>query len=269
MPQAIARKEIAAAIATRQVSLRALSQRVGLKSHAALSRFLNNRQQLSFELIVKLVRELGIEGRALERCIAPFIPEDMLPRTASRDIAAAVSEPQTPASRIAEVKFFFHPKMPLVYETLKIIGPANDRTLQASFHPRLGLRREAVADCLAGLERLGLVTRHGHAWQVVDANRDIVIPTRQSTEVGKRMIRDVVQGMEAFIDEGPEVRLMRSVVTSVKTPPADSCLKPLVPMIMRFHDDVLALQSSEDDAVINLLISAVRVSSRPTHRYGD
>ncbi len=251
------------------MSIRSLALRAGLRSHAALSRFLAGRQTLTPELVLRLAAILGIEGRAHERLVSGLVPDAVRSSLATSrpTLPKAQPDPQSPSVEaegpLRDVRFFFHPKMPLLYELLKVLGPVTARQLVQALHPALGCSLEVAMECLAALRDVGLVREASGRWLVRDAQQDIVIPSKYSTEVGKKIIRDTIGMQERYIDLDSHSRIMRSIVLTARTPEAGNPMLAVVPNILSFQDDLLAQQQPDDDTVINVFVAATRVGGRP------
>lgn len=250
------RRRLATIIEQRGRSLREVAGRIGLRGHASLSRFLRGDGDLAMNTVLALAEELGVEGRFMDKMMGELLPGA---GATGLQAAAAAAEPAPTNERSEDRRFFAHPRAPIIYELLKILGTATSRQVQHSLSPALGCNRETVLECLQGLTEMGLVSHSGETWQVVDSRRDFVIPTKYTTELGRRIVVDNIGFQEAFVPLSGHERIMRSVVSTIRCPEGESPLKSLVPGITRLQDDVLARQQPGDDAVVNLYISAVVV----------
>ena len=232
-----------------------------------MSRFLAGRQTLSAEIVLKMAAELGVEGRSLDRVINDVVPAAAI-RRVSGEAPAIDAPPPTDESRsrVRLMKFFFHPRTPLVYEVLKILGRVDAAGLRRALKPRWCPPDDELRQCLGSLADLGLVVADDAGrYAVVNASQDIVIPAKHTTDVGRRVLTDAIATHQALLksEVGKGTLFMRSILASLKLPASDRAIDAVAPILLRLRDDVLALQSDEDDAVVHLLLSAVEVARMP------
>ena len=254
--QTVARKIIAERLRTSGRTVRSVASSIGLKGHASLSRFFQGRQRLAFETIVDLCDELGIEGHALEKIARSLIPEKLLNVSDHHS-----PPPEKERSRIKLTRFFFNYNVPIIYEALKILGQASLEKLQPVVHRRLFLSKEDILTCLNQLEEMALVAKGNDSWCVIDRKKDIVIPSKYSMEFGKRVIEKALVMNQSFINEPTSIRMMRSLLTTVRKTKAKNSIDHLKPLIMNFQDDVFNLQGDDDNAVVSVFVSAVEVAT--------
>lgn len=253
-----ARKQIRLHLQSQSISQRQLAKRLGWKDHAALSRFLSGRKPLPLETVMRIIEELGMEGRTLERVVRSLLPKSFAPYVSSpgsKEIPRAETHP-----RLQMMRFFFDENTPLIYEALKILGSSDVATLRKSLNPRFTRSPQQIGACLEGLQRMGLVAREGEQWHVLDKSRDIVIPSRYSNEIGKRILRHALSAHSSFLGAGTDSRVMRSILASIGVAPGRGWVDVIKRRMLEFQDDVLALESSEENVAVQVVVSAVEVA---------
>jgi hypothetical protein len=119
-----------------------------------------------------------------------------------------------------------------------------------------------ILECLQALRDMDLVKFDGAQWVILDLTRDMVIPSKYSNEVGKRIIQNQLEMNANYIPLPIDQRMMRTVMTTVKKPESGNWVDVIRPLILGFQDDSLALQGSNDDTVISIFVSAVEVARK-------
>lgn len=258
----IARTEIKRHLKLSSHSLRRLSIAIGLKGHGSISRFLSKKGTLSTSAILKLSKELGIEGKAYERILNSLLPEELsnvksAPYSLADSVEAKESYPQ-----LRLLRFFYNPKIPILYDTLKIVENGSIADLKSAFHSKVKWSAKELEEALKSLISMGLASFKNDQYSIVKPIKDIVIPSKYSNESGRRLNRNSLSNCIQFLDEPHETRMMRSIVTSLKLPLSGRAMDRLKPLVMKFQDEILALQGEEDDAVVEVFVSAIEVAKR-------
>lgn len=259
--QSVARDEISRQLTQQKSSLRWLAGRIGMRGHGSLSRFLAAKQHLPFETILEICRELGIEGFALQRVIDAFaLPALPRPkqRAARRALATADKRDN---SRVRDARFFLNERVPYVYDTLRLLRSATTAEIANALHTGWGFTVSEIGVCLEGLQRLRLVACQGERWEAADAERDFVIPSKYSNEVGKRSVRFALERQRKFLDEPIDTRMVRSILTSLKVRQG-SWREALAPKLLAWQDELLAMQGEQDDIVLNVVLGVVEVAKK-------
>lgn len=238
-----------------RLSLRGLARRMNFKSHAELSRILSGRKIPSPKMALALCSQLKIEGRPLRKIISELAPE-------FRGFLATQTTPfPVLPPRVKDTRFFHDVRAPLVFEALKILGTVDVDQLVESFHGALVMDHNHVERALTHLHSLGCVTEMDGKWHVCDAQRDTVVPSGVSLAAGYENIRFALSNVTKFIPrEG--ARIVRSTLASVRVPPHGRPVDAVRQLLLNLQDDVLAQQSDEDDAVVQIVLSAVEVARR-------
>ena len=250
-----ARQELARRVHESPFSIRALASRVDLKGHGALSRYLRGKGSLSLPTILKLARELGIEGRVLDRLKASLIPEwGERPEPVRKKRPVSVANEQ---QRVADKRFFANPRAPMIYELMKILGKATVSRIASCLHPALGFNHESILDGLRGLQNLSLISGAGDTWWVTDSRKDFVMPTKNTVKFARDIVQDSINFQSRYLHLSSPVRLMRSVLTTVPSRTDGSPLLPLVPLVTRFQDDLLELQEPRNETVVSVYVGCV------------
>src|ERR1700722_7465690 len=117
--QDLARGILRNALQDSRISLNQLSHKIGLKGHASLSRFFSGKQRLSLETLLRICKELGVEGKTYEALVSSIIPAELLLSSKQAADPAATKRGRKQASRSSHSKpnlmrFFFHMNMPIV-----------------------------------------------------------------------------------------------------------------------------------------------------------
>ncbi len=246
---------------TSKLTQRQLAKKIGFKGHTSLSRFLAGKKTLSAQSIVRICSVLGIEGMAFEKIVRTLLPEEVFNRIDRRS-EATFSDIRKSRGRVKLMKFFEDDRIPLLYDTLKIVGESDVKNLRKAFHPRLIYSPTEIENSLNRLTEMGLASKAKGKWKIVDTQRDIVIPSKNANEFGRRLNRRSLSTAQAFLNHSEVERIMRTIVTTVRIPAAGSAVEALRALILRFQDDVLALQGQEDDGVVEVFISAVEVARK-------
>lgn len=150
-----------------------------------------------------------------------------------------------------------------MFEALKILGPATRHAIYDSFSGALRLDPEGVDGALNFLQSNGFVSQgDDKKWSVVGEKRDLVVPSGSTPREGLESMKFALRNAQVSLGvEGK--RIMRSTLVSTRTPAGARPVDALRPLLMNLQDDLLAQQSAEDDAAVQVLISVVEIARAP------